>query len=254
MFFRFVQVLLAMLVFVVPAAAEPEALSATEAGEEKLRRWLYEAALDLAGKEGNTREFGLGGSLTAVLKGPDDALKLIAEYERKKTDGEKSTDQMLGVVDYESFPSKYLGWYIRTALEKDVIERVKLRSTSGTGLSYRLINQEHHTLVARSGIGYRYTRYDNDIENDSDPTMDLGLIHRYEFGRQWSLRNEVTYSPSLDDFDDYRILHDSALEVPVGVGDFWKLRMGVRNDYNNQPVVEERLDTTYYTRLVVSWQ
>ncbi|MDF1613881.1 DUF481 domain-containing protein [Desulfurivibrio dismutans] len=226
----------------------------SDASGEELRRWLYEAELDLVGKEGNTREFGLGGGLTATLKGTDDALKLITEYERRKTDGEKTTDRMLGAADYESFPSKYLGWYVRTALEKDVIDRIRWRSTSGTGLSYRLLNREHHTLVARSGIGYRYTRYDNELGSDSDPTMDLGLVHRYEFGRQWSLRNELTYSPSLADFGDYRVFHDSALEIPVGTGDFWKLRMGVRNDYESRPVVEERLDTTYYTRLVLSWQ
>jgi hypothetical protein len=35
----------------------------------------------------------------------------------------------------------------------------------------------------------------------------------------------------------------------------WKMRMGVSNDYNSKPPGRiERLDTAYFTRLVLTWQ
>ncbi len=217
------------------------------------RRWQYEAGLDLTGKEGNTREFGLGADFVATLKGPDDTLQLISEYERRETDGEKTTDRMLGAIDYEAFFHELWGWYARTALETDDIDQINLRSTTGAGISFRLLNREYQSLVARGGVGYRYTNYDN-FSSESDPTLDLGLFHRYELTPYWRLRNELTYSPSIADFNEYRIVHDSSLETPVGLGEFWKLRLGVRHDYDNQAVVDKRLDTTYYLRLILSWQ
>ncbi len=69
-----------------------------------------------------------------------------------------------------------------------------------------------------------------------------------------SWRNELTYSPNISEFEDYRILHDSALEMPMGTGDYWKLRMGVRNDYDSRPAVAKGLETSYYTRLILNWQ
>jgi hypothetical protein len=35
----------------------------------------------------------------------------------------------------------------------------------------------------------------------------------------------------------------------------WKLRMGVANDYTSKPSIgKKRLDTTYFTRLVLNWK
>ncbi|MFH7325385.1 YdiY family protein [Desulfurivibrio sp. C05AmB] len=234
--------------------ADPEISRLREEKEKMRRRWQYEAGLDLLGKEGNVREFGLGANFTATLKSPDDALKLISEYERREKNDEKTADRLLGAIDYEAFFHERYGWYVRTALEKDDIELVDLRSTSGAGFSYRLLNREHHSLVARTGLGYRYTSYIGEHENDSDPTLDLGLFHRFDFGQRWSLRNELTYSPSISAFSDYLVHHESALEMPVGTGEFWKLRLGVRNDYDSQPAADKKLDTTYYTRMILNWQ
>jgi hypothetical protein len=60
--------------------------------------------------------------------------------------------------------------------------------------------------------------------------------------------------PSVNDFADYRFVHDSALEFPINAG-FWKLRVGLNNQYNSRPQPgREEMDTTYYTRLVLSWK
>jgi hypothetical protein len=44
------------------------------------------------------------------------------------------------------------------------------------------------------------------------------------------------------------------LELPIASTQ-WKLRVGVANDYNSQPGRGvDKLDTTYFTRLVLSWK
>lgn len=49
-------------------------------------------------------------------------------------------------------------------------------------------------------------------------------------------------------------MHDSGFEIPLSAG-FWKLRLGLNNQYNSRPQPgREELDTTYYTRLVLNWK
>ena len=71
------------------------------------------------------------------------------------------------------------------------------------------------------------------------------------------MTNSLTYVPKFEDFGDYRLKQDSAVELPLGLSDFWKLRLGVSNAYKSFIPVDselEKLDTTYYTRLILSWE
>ena len=218
------------------------------------REWRYDASVDLTGKTGNTEKFRLGTSLQAKLVGPDDTLAFFFEYEQAEEEGNKTEDRAAGGGSYESFFSEVLGWYVRTELETDAIDNIKLRSTTAGGLSYRLIKKDHQSLVARTGLGYRYTAYDDtSVDDESSATLDFGLAHSYRFENDFKIKNDITYVPSIDDFANYRIVHDSGLEIPVGSGDNWKIRMGIKNEYESETTSEHKLDTSYYTKMIYSW-
>jgi len=229
-----------------PGSEDPEVI-------RNRRDWRFDASVDLTGKDGNTDKFRLGTSFDAKLKGPDDELAFFFDYEQAEEEGNKTEDRVAGGASYESFFHGVYGWYVRTELEADAIDNVDLRSTSGAGLSYRVINKDHQTLVFRSGLGYRYTAYDNDTENESSATLDFGLAHTYRFSNRLYMENDLTFVPAIDDFSTYRVVHDSGIEIPVGSGENWKIRMGVRNEYESEPATDENLDTSYYTRMIYSW-
>lgn len=236
-----------------PQSEDPAIIALREKEEAQRRKWKFRGGVDLLGKSGNTEEFSLGAKVEAKLKSPNDELAFYGEYEQREKNGDKTADRIAGGISYESFFSEIFGWYVRTGLESDDIKAVDLRSTSGTGISYRLINEEHQTLVTRSGVGYRYTSFSNGNENESSPTLDFGLAHTYKYKDVFSIENDLSYVPSVDDFGNYRVVHDSGIEIPVGSGEQWKIRMGVKNEYHSQPAVEKKLDTTYYTRMIYSW-
>ena len=218
------------------------------------KKWKYNASLDLNGKSGNTDKFRLGTSLDAELKGPDDELAFFFEYEQAEEEDSKTEDRVAGGSSYESFFSGQHGWYARTELESDNVDNVKLRSTTAAGLSYRFINKSEQTLVGRSGLGYRYTGYDNTItEDESSATIDFGLAHMILFGEFARMENEITLVPAINEFSVFRVVHDSGLEVPFGSGPNWKLRFGIKNEYDSEPATDEKLDTSYYTKMVYSW-
>jgi putative salt-induced outer membrane protein YdiY len=236
-----------------PMEEDPQIVQ-LRAKEEALRRqWKFRGGIDMLGKSGNSEELSLGLNFKAKLKSPNDELAFYSEYEEREKNGEKTEDRLAGGISYESFFSEHLGWYVRTQLETDAIDRIDLRSTNGAGLSYRLINKEHQKLVARSGLGYRYTAYEDGKENESSPTLDFGLAHSYRLNRIFSMENDLSYVPSTDDFGQYRVVHDSGIEIPVGSGDNWKIRLGIKNEYESQPAAEKNLDSTYYTRMIYSW-
>lgn len=230
-----------------PGSEDPEVV-------RNRREWRYQASVDLSGRDGNTDRFALGSNLRAELKGPDDTLALFFAYEQAEENDNKTEDRIAGGGSYESFFSQILGWYIRTELEADRIDNVGLRSTSAGGLSYRLINKEHQSLVARSGLGYRYTSFTDNTEDESSATLDFGLAHSYRYNEIFRMQNELTYVPAINDFGNYRVVHDSGIEVPVGSSENWKMRFGIRNEYLSETSAAEKLDTSYYTRMIYSWE
>ena len=135
----------------------------------------------------------------------------------------------------------------------DAIPSVNLRSTSAAGLSYRWINKEDHTLVARLGPGYRYTDYESNKADESSMTLDLGLAHYYRVNDFLSIKTDITYVPGLGGSGNDRLVQDSALVFPLAGNRQWKIRMGIRNEFESEPAVSENLDTTYYTRIIYSW-
>src|SRR5690606_40213461 len=72
--------------------------------------------------------------------------------------------EIIGGIEYESFFSKKVGWFVRQELEADEFEDIALRSTTGGGLSYRFRNTPDHKLIGRAGLSYIYESYDTRSE------------------------------------------------------------------------------------------
>ena len=232
-----------------------EVLSISPKVEKPLeRKWSLTTGFDLLGKQGNTEELSLGANLIVLRKGPKDELKFNLEYEDREKNAEKTADRIGGGAAYEYFFKDSIGWYLRTELESDDVTAVNIRSTTGAGASYRLLNRDNQTLVARSGLGYRFTDYDIIKEAESSLTLDLGITHKYQFNDFISLDTDIVYVPGIGGSGNNRFVHDSALSLPVGNTSNWTLKMGIKNEYETEPAVPEKLDTTYYSKMSFSWE
>lgn len=221
---------------------------------EPRREWSYEAVADLAGKTGNSERFAVGGGFTATLEGPKDRLMLYVSGRSAEEDGQKSEDEIVGGIDFESRIGKRHSWYARTELEKDRIEGLDLRSTVAAGYGYYVLERPEHVLRLRVGLQYQYESYE-DGRTEEAPGLDAGLHHMIKLFDWGKIVTDAVYTPSFEDFGDYVIHHESALDVPLGKSDMWSLRVGVANDYTSTPPEGvERLDTLYFARLVLNWQ
>lgn len=241
-----------------PTGEDPQVTAMKKQIAASERKWAYQTSVDLTGKTGNTNSTGLAAGFTATLASPQDALKFYASTNYATSEDAagnetKTADELKGGVDYASFFAERLGWFVRQELERDNVEDVDMRSTTDAGFTYRFVKTDAHQLTGRLGAGYRFESYGTGVENKG-AVISTGLANAIKFGEFASLVTDLQFLPAVDDFADYRFVHDSALEFPIAAG-FWKLRVGLNNQFNSTPQPgREELDTTYYTRLVLNWK
>lgn len=246
---------------------DPEAAARETELVSLQRKWRFEAAANVEGRDGNSEEFDTSMNFKATLDGPRDRLDMYASYaysaSKDETTGDttSTTDEIIGGIRYTSFFAGPLGWYVRQELERDKFEDIDLRSTTASGLSYKFVDQDTMRLEGRAGLSFRYEAYEEDASTGTTPDnqdffgLDFGLTYYWKFAEWGELNSELTYLPSVEDFGDFRLTHTSTVDIPLAFSDFWKLRVGLSNDYNSEPSGErERMDTTYFLSLLLTWQ
>jgi putative salt-induced outer membrane protein YdiY len=233
---------------------DPMVTAHKKALAEKERHWTYEVSADMTGKTGNSEQLGTTAAARATLKTSQDTLLFYSGYNRQVSDGSKSADQFKAGVDYQNNFAGKLSWYVRDEGGFDRVKDVDLYNVAAAGIGYDVIKEEKHTLTGRVGLAYRYEGYrDPSTEDVSTAGLDLGVNHEWTFSNS-KLVNRIAFIPAFSDFSNFRLTHESFYEVPL-VAPFWKLRVGISNDYNSKPGIGvEKLDTSYFTRLVLTWQ
>lgn len=218
------------------------------------RHWEYEAGVDITGKTGNSEQLGTQVSARAALKTPEDTLQFYTAYNRQVSDGAKSADQFKAGVDYQNNFSGKKSWYVRDEGGFDRVKDIDLYNVAAFGVGYDLIKEPKHVLTARTGISYRYEGYGNPTTEDvSSAGLDLGLNHEWELENS-RIVNRIAFVPTFEDLGVFRLTHESFYEVPLA-SPVWKLRLGISHDYNSEPGLGvEKLDTSYFTRLVLTWK
>jgi len=234
---------------------DPEILAREQAVAELQRKWKNQVAGNINGKSGNTDERGMGVTASATLASKEDELKFYGSYESQETDGEKTVDERKAGMRYTSYFNDPWGWYIRQEFESDDFENIKLRSVTAGGMSYRFADEDHYKLSGNAGLSYRYETYKDGTPDNDSIGLDIGLQHFYRLQNRFEISNELTYVPSLEDFANYLLTQNSWVDFPMGDSKFWKIRVGLRNDYNSMPEGDRKeVDTTYYSSLVVDWE
>ena len=192
--------------------------------------------------------------MRATLAGVNDTLVFYTNYDRQVTDGRKSADQFKAGADYTSNFAGKNSWYLRNEGGFDRIKDIQFYDVAAFGLGYDLVKRPKQLLTGRVGLSFRNENYKNPATTDVNAAgLDFGLNHSVTFENA-SLVNRLTFVPSFDDFSNFRATHESFLEMPLA-STSWKLRFGFNNDYNSKPgkgVV--KLDTGYFTRLVLGWK
>jgi len=218
------------------------------------RHWAYEASVDVSGKTGNSEQLGSAADFRASLRTLKDLLQFYAGYNRQTSDGVKAADQLKLGVDYSNNFSGRYSWYVRDEGGFDRVKDVDLYNVAAVGGGFDIIKKPNQTMTGRIGLSFRYEGYKSPGTQDvKSAGLDFGFSNTMDFANS-NLVNRVSWVPTFEDFANYRLMHESYYQLPLA-NSAWKLRLGVSNDYNSEPPAGLRnLDTTYFTRLVLSWK
>jgi len=233
-------------------ADSPEVRHIKEAASKKDRHWAYESSVAVAGRTGASEKFGADVGFKATLLSPEDKLVFALEAQRAKDSGTDTANRQAGSVDYSAFFSPMNVWYARTSIEKDAIKALDMNSQTAFGVGHKLVKNDKQDTEFRVGASYMFEDYTNGTKFDS-PGLDITLLNSRAF-KFAKLVNSLAYTPAFKNFSNFRVHHETALELPM-LNAFWKMKFGVTNDYNSKPPAgTARLDTTYFTSLLLNWK
>ncbi len=227
----------------------PDLLAAEKAAEAAKPKWTVRAELGLNGQTGNKERFALNGGLSAKRTSQDDRFTIFANGNYAIEDGERTADEVLGGARYEYDLSDR--WFVYTGinLEYDQFEDLDLRVQFLAGFGYFIIKQEKQTLKARGGAGFQHESFGNGTNTDQG-IAELGVEYDVDINEYLHFAHRTTYYPAFEELNDYRIVMENAVELPISKEDGWKLRAGVRNEFDDQPVAGiDRLDTFYFMNI-----
>jgi len=231
---------------------DPLVLFEKEKAKALLMKWSHSIGFDFTGSTGNTEDFGLGLRADSTYGNKFREYDLYLAYNNSSKKDVTIVNETKFGVEYDSKFYDRLAWYVKTDLENDRLEKIDIRATAALGLKYFWVKNNSYDLSARSGIAFRFEKYQSpNTATLSEPALDFGLEYSYKIKDFISLESDVTYVPSVNDFTDFLLSNDFALVVPLGKEDNWNLRSGINGTYNSTPVPgKEELDLKYYLRLV----
>ncbi|MDR0535156.1 MAG: DUF481 domain-containing protein [Puniceicoccales bacterium] len=215
------------------------------------RKWMVEVVGDVRGKTGTTEQIGASLGFSATNAGPNDTFNIFAKYNYYSTDHEKSTDDLSAGVDYKCNISENFFWYARNNTGFNKIKKINFLTEAAVGLGAMAIKEDKHSLEFRLGGAYRYETYMTDDAYLSVVGLDAGIHYQYEWS--WGkFDDKISFIPVFNEFDNYILHHEAFVELPIANTRNWFIRLGIQNDFNSRPASNvEKLETTYYTRIVV---
>jgi putative salt-induced outer membrane protein YdiY len=215
--------------------------------------WTGRLELALKGDRGNSNNLEAAVGITTTRTDALNRLTLTLRGQFEESDNVIDKNEAFGQLHYERDLSERLFFFTRLDLEYDKFESVDLRSRLAAGLGRFLIRTPRQDLKILGAFGYEYERF-NDGSTVGTPLTGGGYIYRLAV-RDWLRLDSMMISyVSLTDIGDWRLDADNAAEVPLSNKEKWKLRLGVRNEFDAKPLPGiDSLDTNFYLSLVYAW-
>ncbi len=239
---------------VVEISALAEAVPVPPSGTTKPpASWIGRAELGLKGNSGNTERFDVHGLLSTTRTDVLGRLTLSLRGQYEESSSVRTRSEILAGLRYERDLSPRLFAFTRLELEYDEFENLDLRSTLAGGLGYFLLRNPGQDLKVRLGAAYQHEEFGDGTSEDK-PLAEAGYDYRLDLRRWLRYTSTLTYFVDPGDTGYWRLEAENAADVPLSNVSGWKLRLGVRNEYDAQPLPGiEYLDTSYYLSLVYAW-
>jgi len=217
--------------------------------------WSGRLELGLNGSSGNTERLGFRGRGQLERTTDRDHLTLYIQGNFAREEGRRSANEILGGARGDITINDRLFLFGRGQLEFDEFENLDLRATTTGGFGYAVVKKPTQEWKLRLGLGFQHEKFGDGASNSS-AIVEAGWDYFVDVSPWFRFTNSLKALPEADNpTRDYRLVVETALEIPLNDQSTWKLRAGMHNEYDAapQPGVK-RLDTSYFLNLVYEWK
>ncbi len=212
--------------------------------------WSIKLHLGIDGQTGNTDRFSINGRMDILRKTEGERLLIFAAGRHTHENNNDTIKEILGGFRLEVDVDDRWFAFGKLGLEFDEFENLDLRTTVSGGFGYFVIKEAKTEFKVRVGVGFKNESFNTGVSDDQ-AVAELGWDFMREFTRWLLFTHEATIFPSFEDTKDFRLVVENAAEIPINGDQNWKIRIGVRNDYDAMPEPGiERLDTYYFMNVV----
>lgn len=216
--------------------------------------WLGRAEFGATFKDGNTDELDLNALISTTREGDSGRLTLLLRGEYVENNDIKTDNAVFSSARYEYDLTERRYVLGISQVEYDEFEDLDLRLVVGGGVGYFFVNKEHQLLKGLASLVYQHEQFADGTHTDNAMVL-LGYEYRLDLHDWFQFRSESLLFANITTTNDWRFYADNAIEVPVSSKEAWKIRFGIRNEYDNEPEPGiEQMDTTAYSSLVFGWE
>ncbi len=234
-------------------AEDPEIARLKAAADAEKPVWSLRVEAGINGETGNSDRVNGNGRIEAKRTTPTDRFKLYFLGRYGHENGEDTAREFIGGADLEVDIHKNLFAFGKLELETDKFENLDLRTTVAGGLGLFLIREKETELKVRGGLGFQAESFTNGT-NTEEVIAELGVDFKKEIAPWLLFTHSTTVHPSLEEFGDFRATMENAGEIPLTKDEKWKLRLGIRNQYDSDPNAGAKsLDTFYFANIGIDF-
>ncbi|GIW97457.1 MAG: mucin-like protein [Pirellulaceae bacterium] len=214
--------------------------------------WANSAELGINGTDGNSQSFSFQAGTRFKRKTDISLFDLRLNHNRTYANGQEKQNNALLYVDFERFfgQSRWT-YFVKNGVEYDEFKAFDVRFNINTGAGYRVFKDDDRTLTTRLGAGA--SREFGGPSDDWVPEALFGADYEHQLTSRHKIITRLDYFPSVEDFNDFRLVADAAWEYLIDDDGNLSLKLGANDRYDSTPNGRKANDVNYSALLLIKF-
>jgi putative salt-induced outer membrane protein YdiY len=167
--------------------------------------------------------------------------------------GIRTTNRWFGNVTADINKKGNWLFFLTSKNEYDQFENLDYRGSFSAGPGLRVFNEKHKKLVLRVGPAVTHEVYRDPTVRRTTPDLFGEVEMDWELSDTVEWEHRSTILSSMENTEIVRVVSSGGLLIRLDDGDRWRLKLGVRHEYNSKPN-KGRLPSDFISSVVLVYK
>lgn len=188
-------------------------------------QWKRKVSIGYNESGGNTENSKFNTELSLNRKSEKDewSAKLTSYF--SSANGQLDGKKFYGSLRYAHSRGEEAKWFDFYKIEgsQDRFSDIDYRVTPSAGFGYWFLNDDDFKLMAETAVGYEYTNFRSNQKSEGNMVLVPRVFLEKKLWDGFTFTEDLTYYPSLEDLEDYRLKSVSSLVTKLNDQLSWRL-------------------------------